>query len=106
MMNMKLLDVVTPPSVYQCVNCIEDRSKHYNINIRYTSVIKFFIMTFDYSLCRVLVKNLKSCLFCWYISVSPAQTHSSDYSDIVAGVFIYRAPLDNTHFLSPEHGHH
>ena len=37
----------------------------------------FVILTFDYDLCGVLVENLEFCIFCRYISVFPASTHSA-----------------------------
>ena len=38
---------------------IEDRSKYYKINFKYTSVFNFFMMIFNYDFCRVLVQNLE-----------------------------------------------
>ena len=36
------------------------------INIRYTSVLNVFTISFIYNACCVLVHTQKNCMFCWY----------------------------------------
>ena len=58
------------------VSYTEDRSKYYMINIGYTSVFNFFIMTFDSDFCCVSVQKLKYCmLFCNIYVFSAKNTH-------------------------------
>ena len=61
----------------------------------------FVTMSFYYYFCRVLVQNLKLCIFCWYIYVFHTKTHSSGYSDHTAVLFISTGPFEDTQFPLP-----
>ena len=64
-----------------CLFCLYVRLKTGLITIIYildTHLFSnFVILTFDYDLCGVLVENLEFCIFCRYIYVFPASTHSA-----------------------------
>ena len=85
---------------------MEQVSKYYKINCRYTYFSNFVTMSFDYDFYSVSVQNLKSYIYFWYIYIFTEKTHSTGYSSQIHVVFISTALFNDTQFPLPPHGEH
>ena len=81
--------------VFSFVHCIKDRYQYYTMIFITHLFSNVVIMTLNYVLCPILVKNLEKCTFWRYIYISHASTHSDDQQHHLTTLQLYHLHTEN-----------